>query len=46
MQDIKGIIMNYELLSVPMLIMSEKWAKFEAYFSCGDDVWYMEQKGF
>ena len=45
MQDIKGIRTNYELLSVPMLIMSEQWTKFEAYFSCGYDVWYMEQKG-
>ena len=44
MQDIKGIITNHELLSVPIMIMSEQWAKFEAYFSCGDDVFYMEKK--
>ena len=44
MQDIEGIIMNYGLLSVPILIMSEQWAKFEAYFPCGDGVWYIEQK--
>ena len=24
--------------------MSEQWANFEAPFSCGDDVWYLEQK--
>ena len=34
MQDIKGIRTNYELLYVPIPIMSEQWAKFEAYFSC------------
>ena len=45
MQDITGIIKTYELLSVQILIMSEQWETFEAYFSCGDDVWYMEQKG-
>ena len=45
MQDIKGIKMNYELLSVPILIMSEQREKFEDYFSCGDDVWYKYQKG-
>ena len=39
----KGTITNYELLYVPILIMSEKWANFEAYFLCRDDVWYMEQ---
>ena len=45
MQYIKGIIMNYERLSVTILIISEQWENFEAYFSCEDDVWYMEQKG-
>ena len=45
MQDIKGTRTNCELLSVPILIMSEQFAKFETYFSYGDDVWYMEQKG-
>ena len=37
--------MKYVLFSVPILIISEHWENFEAYFSCGDDVWYMEQKG-
>ena len=43
MQDTKGIRNNNEMLSVQMLIISEQWEHFEAYFSCGDDVWYMEQ---
>ena len=34
---------NYELLSAPILIMGEKWANFEAYFSYGYDVWYMKK---
>ena len=41
----KGTRTNYELLSVPIPIVSEEWEKFEAYFSYGKDVWYMEQKG-
>ena len=38
----KGIRTNYELFYVPILNMSEQWSHFEAYFSCGDDVWYKE----
>ena len=45
MQEIKGIRTNYELLSIPILILSKQLANFEAYFLCGDDIWYMEQKG-
>ena len=32
MQDIKGIRTNYELLSVPIIIMSEQWGNLEPIF--------------
>ena len=35
MKDIKGIRTNYELLAVPILIMSEQWANYKTYFYMG-----------